>query len=169
MTTSEVQSRVSYWASQYGVPESLALAVAREESGFNPNARSPVGAIGVMQLMPPTAAGLNVNPNDPEQNIQGGVHYLKQMYDQFGSWDLALAAYNAGPGRVAAAGGIPAIPETQSYVAKILGRSEVTEALQEAPQDDIVIGDGEGESGVMSTGAAVMVAAAAALALYYWA
>ena len=73
-----------------------------------------------MQLMPATAASLGVsNAYDPEQNIKGGVKYLKQMYDQFGSYDLALAAYNAGPGAVQKYGGIPPYSETQNYVKKI--------------------------------------------------
>jgi soluble lytic murein transglycosylase-like protein len=81
-----------------GVPVSVLDAVMRQESGYRADARSPVGAIGLMQLMPETAAGLGVNPHDPAQNVLGGAKYLKQMYDMFGNWDSALAAYNAGPG-----------------------------------------------------------------------
>jgi soluble lytic murein transglycosylase-like protein len=81
-----------------GVPVSVLDAVMRQESGYRADARSPVGAIGLMQLMPETAAGLGVNPHDPGQNVLGGAKYLKQMYDMFGNWDSALAAYNAGPG-----------------------------------------------------------------------
>lgn len=81
-----------------GVPVSVLDAVMRQESGYRADARSPVGAIGLMQLMPETAAGLGVNPHDPGQNVLGGAKYLKQMHDMFGNWDSALAAYNAGPG-----------------------------------------------------------------------
>lgn len=110
-------------ALQYGIPPSLLLAVAEQESGLNQGAVSSAGAIGVMQLMPGTAAGLGVNPNDLAGNINGGAKYLSQMYAQFGSWDLALAAYNAGPGAVSAAGGIPPYPETQNYVSTILANA----------------------------------------------
>src|SRR5690242_7269539 len=89
-------------ANSQGVPPALALAVAQQESGvcqWRPNGdlvRSSAGAIGVMQLMPATAAQLGVDPADPFQNIRGGVMYLAQMYDRFGTWPLTLAAYNWG-------------------------------------------------------------------------
>lgn len=102
-----------------GVPVEVINAVMRQESGGNDKARSPVGALGLMQLMPGTAASLHVNPNDPYQNILGGAKYLRQQYDKFGSWELALAAYNAGPGAVAKYKGIPPYAETKNYVARI--------------------------------------------------
>lgn len=121
-TTADIQSYITTVAQQYGVDPSLALAVAQQESGFNPNAVSPAGAIGIFQLMPTTAAGLGVNPSDPAQNIQGGVQYLAQMLNQFGGdTSLALAAYNAGPGAVTKYGGVPPYAETQNYVAAITG------------------------------------------------
>lgn len=107
-------------AQKYGVDPNLALAVANQESHYNQAAISSKGAVGVMQLMPATAAGLGVNPYDVSQNIDGGVRLLSQLLQQFGSVPLALAAYNAGPGAVKQYGGIPPFPETQNYVSSIL-------------------------------------------------
>ena len=120
MTSSQIQDRIAYWSAIHGIPPSLALSVASRESSFNPSALSPEGAIGVYQLMPATARELGVNPYDSEQNIEGGLRYLAQMYNRYGSWGLALAAYNAGPGTVDRYGGIPPYPETQTYVAAVL-------------------------------------------------
>jgi soluble lytic murein transglycosylase-like protein len=94
----------------------------RQESGWNPTARSHKGAIGLAQLMPGTARQLGVDPHDPEQNLRGGARYLAAQYRRFGSWRLALAAYNAGPGAVEKHGGVPPFRETQGYVVAILGR-----------------------------------------------
>lgn len=104
-------------AAARGVPPDLALALARRESSLNPYARGAAGEVGLFQLMPATAAELGVDPYNVQQNIAGGLSYLRQQYDRFGSWDLALAAYNAGPSRVAS-GSIPS--STRSYVASIL-------------------------------------------------
>jgi soluble lytic murein transglycosylase-like protein len=92
---------ISASAAKYGVPSSLALAVAQRESGLNQSARGTSGEIGVFQLMPGTAAQLGVDPSSLDQNIDGGVRYLSQMYQQFGDWHTALEAYNGGPGNVA--------------------------------------------------------------------
>lgn len=110
-------------AQKYGIPPSLFLALGHQESGGNPNAVSPAGAIGWGQLMPATAASLGVNPHDPVQNIDGSARYLKQQYDTFGSWRLALAAYNAGPGAVKQYDGVPPYEETRNYVHSILANA----------------------------------------------
>jgi soluble lytic murein transglycosylase-like protein len=98
-------------------------ALVWQESRWNPQAVSPKGAMGLAQLMPATARDLGVNPADPAQNLQGGARYLRYLLDQFGGdVEKALAAYNAGPGRVQRAGGVPAIAETRAYVASIVRR-----------------------------------------------
>lgn len=112
-------------ARRYGVPEDLAFRVARQESGGNQRAVSPKGAIGVMQLMPGTARDLGVDPHDMRQNIDGGVRYLAKQLKDFGTPELALAAYNAGPGAVRKYGGVPPFAETQDYVRKIGGGASV--------------------------------------------
>ncbi len=99
----------------------LVRALIQAESGYNVRAISNKGAIGLMQLMPGTASELNVNPYDPDQNIQGGTMYLRQMIDHFaGKVELAIAAYNAGPGAVEKHRGIPPFAETRDYVRRVL-------------------------------------------------
>ncbi len=108
-------------ARKHGVPEDLFLRLVQQESGWNANAKSYKGAIGLAQLMPQTARKLRVNPHVPSENLEGGARYLKQQYQKFGSWRLALAAYNAGPGAVEKHGGVPPYKETRNYVKVIWG------------------------------------------------
>lgn len=109
-------------ASEAGIDAKLLEAVVAAESSFDPNARSRAGAMGLTQLMPDTARSLGVtNPFDPEQNLRGGAMYLSQMLKRFGTPELALAAYNAGPGKVEQAGNqIPNYQETKDYVKKVM-------------------------------------------------
>lgn len=104
-----------------GVPEDLFLRLVQQESGWSMAAVSSKGAIGLAQLMPETAARLGVDIHDAKQNLDGGARYLRMMYDRYGSWKLALAAYNAGPDAVDKHGGVPSYRETKNYVAAILG------------------------------------------------
>ena len=117
----EVRETVQHYARRYGLQESLIYAVIRAESNFNPYAVSPAGARGLMQLMPSTAVQMDVTDIfDPAQNIAGGTQYLAEMLRLFGSnLDLALAAYNAGPGAVQKHGGVPPYPETRQYVSRV--------------------------------------------------
>jgi soluble lytic murein transglycosylase-like protein len=110
-------------AAAANVSPSLLSALVWQESRWNPQAVSPKGAIGLAQLMPGTARNLGVNPADPQQNLVGGARYLRMLLDEFGgNIEKALAAYNAGPGRVRTAGGVPAIAETRNYVSSIVRR-----------------------------------------------
>lgn len=108
-------------ALKHGVPVDLFLKLVQQESGWNAQARSHKGAMGLAQLMPQTAAYLGVNPNVPQENLDGGARYLAEQYREFRSWRLALAAYNAGPHAVKKYGGVPPYKETQNYVKIIWG------------------------------------------------
>jgi soluble lytic murein transglycosylase-like protein len=116
-------AKVQELAARYDLSPALIEAVVWQESRWHPQAVSPVGARGLAQLMPGTAQSLGVNPDDPMANLEGGARYLREQLDRFGGdIEKALAAYNAGPGRVAQAGGVPRIRETQTYVSAVIGR-----------------------------------------------
>ena len=115
--------KVAELARRFDLSPTLIEALVWQESRWQAGARSPVGAQGLAQLMPGTARYLGVNQLDPFANLEGGARYLREQLDRFdGNIEKALAAYNAGPGRVIAAGGVPRIRETQGYVAAIMGR-----------------------------------------------
>ena len=117
-------------AEQEGIDPDLFLRLVQQESSFRPNAVSPAGAIGLAQLMPGTARDLGVDPSDPIQNLTGGARYLRQQMDTFQDPQLALAAYNAGPGNVRKYGGIPPFQETQNYVSRVLGTQSAANTTQ---------------------------------------
>ena len=121
-TREQLGNIVSNISAKYNVDEKLVNAVIRQESGFNPKAKSKAGAMGLMQLMPATAKGLGVkDPYNPVQNIEGGVKYLSNLLKKYnGNIVLALAAYNAGSGAVDTYSGVPPYKETQNYVKSIL-------------------------------------------------
>ena len=123
---SEIENLIEKYADKNGLDSDFVKAVIKQESGFNPNATSHCGAMGLMQLMPSTAQGRGVtNAYDAEQNIMGGTKYLKGLMDRFdNNKSLALAAYNAGPNAVKKYGGIPPYMETQNYVKNVLGSYE---------------------------------------------
>ncbi len=117
------QARVAELSAKYDLSPMLIEALVWQESRWNENAVSPVGARGLAQLMPGTARQLGVNSADPSANLEGGARYLREQLDRFGGdLEKALAAYNAGPGRVIRANGVPAISETRNYVSAIMAR-----------------------------------------------
>jgi len=123
MVPAAYRSAIEAAAARYDLSPAFLDAVARAESGYNPDAVSPAGAIGLMQLMPGTARDLGVDPRDPRQNILGGAAYLRLLLDRFdGDIDKTLAAYNAGPGAVERHAGVPPYRETRAYVAANLDR-----------------------------------------------
>ncbi len=115
-----IKATIAKHAIEMGVDPAIALSIARTESGFNHNARSNHGAVGVFQLMPSTAKRMGLNPYSLNDNIKGGIMYYKSMYKMFGSVELALAAYNAGPGNVKRYNAVPPYAETKRFVSKIM-------------------------------------------------
>jgi soluble lytic murein transglycosylase-like protein len=129
-TAASYATAIDAAANRNGIDPLLLQSLIQQESGFDPNATSAAGAEGLTQLMPSTAAGLGVtNPYDPTQSIEGGAKYLADQLRTFdGNVSEALAAYNAGPGAVEQAGGVPAYPETQAYVQQVLSRYDQLKA-----------------------------------------
>lgn len=115
-----VKATIVKHAIEMGVDPAIALSIARTESGFRHEARSSHGAVGVFQLMPSTARRMGLNPYSLNDNIKGGIMYYKKMYNMFGSVELALAAYNAGPGNVKKYNAVPPYSETRRFVSKIM-------------------------------------------------
>lgn len=136
-TSEQLKEIARQKARDFGVNEDIFLRLVGAESGWNTRAKSGAGAEGLGQLMPGTAQGLGVtNPYDPVQNLTGSARYLSQQLKRFGSYDKALAAYNAGPGNVEKYGGIPPFKETQNYVKKILGGTQVVASPKPQPQQE---------------------------------
>lgn len=117
---STVKAAIVKHSIEMGVDPAIALSIAKTESGFRHEARSSHGAVGVFQLMPSTARRMGLNPYSLDDNIKGGIMYYKSMYKMFGSVELALAAYNAGPGNVKKYKAVPPFGETKRFVARIM-------------------------------------------------
>jgi soluble lytic murein transglycosylase-like protein len=120
----QIKEWLNLYADKYKIPRNILRKLAWHESRYKPTAISNRGAVGVMQLMPDTAKVLGVDINDTRDNIKGGARFLRDMYKMFGTWELALAAYNAGPGRVKEYGGVPPFEETLTYIRNILGEQD---------------------------------------------
>ena len=132
----EYSAKIAELSVRYGLSPQLLAALVWQESRWRADAVSPAGARGLAQLMPATAQYLGVEPDDPFANLEGCARYLREQLDRFdGDLEKALAAYNAGPGRVEQAQGIPRIRETQEYVLSIMGRLSQQAQTQEQTQD----------------------------------
>lgn len=117
---STVKTAIVKRSIEMGVDPAITLSIAKAESGYKHETKSPGGAVGVFQLMPSTARRMGLNPYSLDDNIKGGIMYYKSMYKMFGSVELALAAYNAGPGNVKKYKSVPPFSETKRYVARIM-------------------------------------------------
>ncbi len=120
VSTLTIKELIVKHSNEMGIDPALALSIAKAESGFCHDKKSRYGAVGVFQLMPNTAKKMGYNPYHIQENIKGGIAYYKMMYKMFGSMELALAAYNAGPGNVKKYNGIPPFAETKKFVASIM-------------------------------------------------
>jgi soluble lytic murein transglycosylase len=129
---------------KYNIEPSIIKAVITAESNWNPRAVSKKGAIGLMQLMPSTARDMQINnPYDPEENIEAGTRYLRFLLDKFeGNLTLALAAYNAGPGKIEKSGGVPPFPETKKFVRKVISISKARSYTASTRINKVVFNDG---------------------------
>lgn len=124
-TAHEIKDIIVKTAVSMGVDPCVALSIAKQESNFQNHSQNSSGAVGVFQLMPSTARRMGLNPYNLNDNIKGGIMYYQMMYKKFGSVDLALAAYNAGPANVAKYRGVPPFKETQSFVRTIKNNSKL--------------------------------------------
>ena len=120
ISESTIKESIVKHSIEMGIDPELGLSIAKQESGFCHNKRSRYGAVGVFQLMPQTAKKIGYNPYSLNENIKGGLVYYKMMYKMFGSVELALAAYNAGPGNVKRYGGVPPFSETKKFISSIM-------------------------------------------------
>ena len=120
ISVSKVKETIVKQALELGIDPALALSIAKHESKFSHSAKSRYGAIGVFQLMPSTARRLGVNPYYMEENVKGGLMYYKRLYNMFGTTELALAAYNAGPGNVKKFNKVPPYTETKRFISGIM-------------------------------------------------
>jgi soluble lytic murein transglycosylase-like protein len=140
LTAPTPQELITRAAIHAGLPPAIVHSIARAESGYREDAVSPKGAIGLMQLMPKTAAELNVDPRDPAQNAEAGARYLRDLLQKYENdphqVSKAVAAYNAGPGAVDKYHGIPPYPETVQYVNRVLKQYEKEQAKQKTPSGD---------------------------------
>ena len=155
-------------------PSSLVLSLVQAESSGNQSAVSPAGAIGLFQLEPATAAGLNVNPNTASGNIQGGLTYLQQLYNQFGNWDEALEAYNEGPGALQAQLAAGVTPTSAGYASGILSSAGIADSGDSSPVTTPDDGgddpdDPDDSSGDSSLSGLAWVGIVAGLGLIAWA
>lgn len=129
-----LENLASAAAEKYDIPRSIFLGLITMESGWDPNAGNPAGAIGLTQVLPSTAASMGYSPkqlvNNPELQLEAGARYLSSMHDEFGDWKLALAAYNAGPGAVTQYNGITPFQETQNHVQRVL---EMAQKYEQCP------------------------------------
>jgi len=121
VSADEIKAYIIQCATEMGVEPEIVLGIAKQESGFCQNKRSPMGAVGVFQIMPSTARKIGFNPYHYKDNIRGGIAYYKQLKKMFKTDELALAAYNAGPGNVKRYGGIPPFAETKKFVRIVMG------------------------------------------------
>lgn len=131
-----VKKTIVQTAHKLGIDPYIALSLAKIESNFNSSCKSPAGAIGLFQLTPSTAKVLGVNPYIVSENIEGGLKYYKMLYNKYGSMDLALAAYNAGPGNVAKYKGVPPFSATQNFIKNI--KKEYSSFKADEDMQDII-------------------------------